>query len=99
MTALLDRRRGNAAARRFFVAYAQSSIGSGVGYVALILVSYQHSHSSWAVGAVVGAGVAPAMALGPVFGAAADRLPRRACLVAADLVCAIAFLGIVVTHD
>jgi len=98
MTAIIDMLRGTPAARRFFLAYAQSALGSGVGYVALILVAYQRFHSGFAVAAVLGAGVVPLMVLGPMLGGAADRLPRRACLVGADLVRAVAFLGIATIH-
>ena len=44
--------------------------------------------------AVLIADLLPAMVLGPVFGALADRFSRRACCVVADVVRAGAFLGI-----
>ena len=39
------------------------------------------------------------MLLGPVFGAVADRWSRRWCMVVADVVRAVAFLGIVLVDD
>src|SRR2546429_6879852 len=98
MSACLALLRPSPAARRFFGAQLQSSVGTGMGYVALVLVALERFHRPWAVALVLAADLAPAMALGPVLGGAADRLPRRACAVGADLVRAVAFLGIVATH-
>ena len=41
----------------------------------------------------------PAMLFGPVFGAAADRWSRRSCVVLADLIRAVAFVGIWFVDD
>src|SRR3954464_3936113 len=82
------------AARRFFAVHLQSSLGTGMGYVALVLVALERFHSSWAVAVVLLADVLPLMLLGPLLGGIADRLPRRPCAVAADVVRAVAFLGI-----
>src|SRR3954451_20834617 len=84
------------AARRFFAVHLQSSLGTGMGYVALVLVALERFHSSWAVAVVLLADVLPLMLLGPVLGGIADRLPRRPCAVAADVVRAAAFLGLAV---
>jgi MFS family permease len=81
-------------ARRFFAAYAQSALGNGAGYVALVVVAYERWHSPWAITFVLMADFIPAMLLGPVFGAAADRWSRRRVAVAADLMRAAAFIGI-----
>ena len=78
-------------ARRFFFAHAQSSIGSGIAMVGLPLLAYDHYHSAWALTAVLLCELLPAVALGPVLGALADRLPRRTSLVAADVLRAGAF--------
>ena len=78
----------------FFAALAQSSLGTGAGYVALLLVAYERFDSPLAIGLVLAADLLPAMLLGPVFGAVADRFSRRSCLVVADLLRACAFLGI-----
>ncbi len=78
----------------FFLALAQSSLGTGAGYVALLLIAYDRFESPWAISLVLAADLVPAMLLGPIFGAAADRFSRRSCTVAADVLRAGAFLGI-----
>src|SRR3954454_24021541 len=82
------------AARRFFAVHLQSSLGTGMGYVALVLVALERFHSPWAVAVVLLADLLPLMLLGPLLGGIADRLPRRRCAVAADLARGAAFLGI-----
>lgn len=81
-------------ARWFFVALTQSALGTGAAYVALLLVAYDRFHSPWALSLVLLADLLPAMVLGPVFGAAADRWSRRSCVVLADVLRAVAFVGI-----
>src|SRR3712207_1210070 len=81
-------------ARVFFAAVAQSSLGTGAAYVALLLIAYERFHSPWAISLILLAELAPAMLLGPVLGAVADRWSRRGCAVAADVVRAGAFIGI-----
>src|SRR5947208_149673 len=97
MSPIADLLRSSPYVRRFFLAYLQSALGNGMGYVALVLVALDRFHSPWAVAAILIADLVPLMALGPLLGGAADRLPRRACAVAADLVRAVAFIGIAVT--
>ena len=94
MASIAELLRTNAPARRFFLAWLQSSLGNGMGYVALVLVALDRFRSPWAVALVLIADLVPLMALGPVLGGAADRLPRRACAVGADLLRAVAFVGI-----
>ena len=72
-------------ARRFFIAHAQSSLGSGIAIVGLPLLAYERFHTPWALTGILLCDLVPAFALGPVLGALADRLPRRTCLVAADV--------------
>jgi MFS family permease len=81
-------------ARWFFAALLQSSLGTGAGYVALLLIAYEQWHSPWAITLVLLADLLPAMLLGPVFGAAADRWSRKRCAVVADLLRCVAFVGI-----
>ncbi len=81
-------------ARWFFAALAQSALGNGAGYVALLLIAYDRWHSPWAITLVLLADLLPAMLLGPVFGAAADRWSRRRCMVIADVLRFGAFVGI-----
>jgi MFS family permease len=81
-------------ARWFFGALLQSALGNGAAYVALLLIAYDRWHSPWAITLVLLADLLPAMLLGPVFGAAADRWSRKACMVIADLLRFGAFVGI-----
>ena len=72
-------------ARRFFLAHAQSSLGSGIAIVGLPLLAYDHYRTPWALTAVLLCELLPAVALGPLLGTLADRLPRRTSLVVADV--------------
>lgn len=81
-------------ARRFFAAHAQSSIGSGIALVGLPLLAYEQFHTPWALAAVLLPELLPAVALGPLLGALADRLPRRTCMVAADGLRSLAFVSL-----
>ena len=90
----LELLRENRQSRAFFLALAQSSLGTGAGYVALLLIAYERYESPWAISIILGADLLPAMLLGPVFGAIADRWSRRACAVVADVVRVVAFVGI-----
>jgi MFS family permease len=91
---MLELLRRDRRARLFFTAHAQSAIGTGAGYVALLLVAYDRLPGAWGITLVLTADFLPAIVLGPIFGAAADRWSRRACAVVADLVRGVAFLGI-----
>jgi MFS family permease len=94
MTAALDLLRKERRARVFFAVLTQSSLGTGAAYVALLVVAYERFHSPWAISLVLLADFLPPMFLGPLLGAAVDRWPRRRCAVAADVVRAVAFVGI-----
>jgi len=91
---ILDLLRHERVARLYFAVLAQSALGTGAGYVALLLVAYDRFASGWAISLVLLADLLPAMFLGPLFGAAGDRWSRRLCMVIADVVRAVAFLGI-----
>jgi MFS family permease len=88
---------GRAPARRYFIAWTQSAVGTGAGYVALLLLAYQTFHSPWAVAAILLAEHLPCMLLGPLAGALVDRIPRRRAAIVADLLGAGAFLGLAFT--
>jgi MFS family permease len=79
---------------RLFVAHVQSALGTGAGYVVLMLLVYERSDSPWALTLILLAGFLPSMLFGPLLGAVVDRLPRRTCAIAADLIRASAFIGI-----
>jgi MFS family permease len=95
MGSVIDLLRHEPRGRVFFAALAQSGIGTGAAYVALLLVALDRFDSPWAIGLVLLADVLPSMFLGPIFGAAADRWSRRRCAVAADVLRALAFGGLV----
>jgi hypothetical protein len=83
----------------YYAVLAQSALGTGAAYVALLVVAYERFNSPWAIGLVLVADLVPAMLLGPVFGAAGDRWSRRGCLIAADVVRGVAFLGIAIVDS
>jgi MFS family permease len=76
----------DAPSRRFFLAHAQSCVGSGLAYVAFPLLAYDRFGSAWAVVAVLLPDLLPAILLGPLLGAFVDRWGWRVCAVAADAV-------------
>src|SRR4051812_25496678 len=78
-------------ARRFFIAHAQSSLGTGLAYVALPLLAYDRFHTPWAVSAVLLPDLLPAIVLGPLLGALVDRIGWRTCAVVADGLRMVAF--------
>lgn len=90
----IDLLRSEPGARLFFAAHAQSSIGNGAAYVGLLVLAFDRLPSPWAITVVLLADFLPAMLLGPVFGAMADRWPRRWCAVASEAARAVAFIGI-----
>jgi MFS family permease len=86
-------------ARPYFLALGQSAVGTGAGYVGLLLVAYQRFASPWAVSLVLLADLVPAMLLGPLLGSVADRVDRRRCAIAADVARAAALAGICLSGD
>jgi MFS family permease len=99
MRAVVDLLRHERRARIFFLALAQSALGTGAAYVALLLIALDRFDSPWAIGLVLLADVVPAMFLGPIFGAVADRWSRRGCAVLGDALRAVAFLGLVLVDS
>ena len=81
-------------ARWFFAAHLQSALGTGAGYVALLLLAYEQLGSAWGATAVLIADLAPAMLLGPLLGGLIDRTSRLGCAIAADAIGALAFAGL-----
>ena len=82
-------------ARWFFAAHLQGALGTGAGYVALLLLAYEQLGSAWGATAVLVADLAPAMLLGPLLGGMVDRHGRLRCAIAAELIGALAFAGLV----
>ena len=99
MQAVVELLRSEPRARIFFAALAQSSLGTGAAYVALLLIALERFDSPWAIGLVLLADVMPAMFMGPVFGAAADRWSRKGCAIVADVVRGAAFGGILLVDS
>ena len=87
------------ACRRLLAAHLQSSLGDGAGYVALMLIAIQRLDSPWALTMVLLADFVPAVALGMIFGAAADRWSRRKLAVTADLLRMVAFTGLLLVDS
>jgi MFS family permease len=82
-------------ARWLFAAHAQGALGTSAGYVGLLLLAYQRIGSGWAATAVMLAELIPSMLLGAALGGLIDRTSRLGCAVAADLLRAAAFAGLV----
>jgi MFS family permease len=95
----LDLLRHERVARLYYAVLAQSALGNGAAYVALLVVAYERYRSAWAISFILLADLIPAMLLGPVFGAAADRWSRRNCLIISDVVRGVAFFGIAVVDS
>jgi MFS family permease len=85
-------------ARWFFAAHLQNALGTGAGYVALLVLAFDRIGSAWGATAVLLADLVPAMLLGPALGRAIDRSGRLRCAMLADLVGGLAFAGIVFAH-
>ena len=90
----LDLLRHERVARVYYAVLAQSALGNGAAYIALLVVAYERFNSAWAISLVLLADLVPAAFFGPVFGAAADRWSRRNCLIVSDVLRGSAFLGI-----
>jgi MFS family permease len=90
----LDLLRHERVARLYFGVLAQSALGNGAGYIALLVVAYERFHSAWAISLILVADLIPAGLFGPVLGAAADRWSRRNCLILSDILRGTAFLVI-----
>lgn len=80
--------------RPFLAASFQSSLGNEMAYVALLLLAYAQTRSSWAITGLLVAEFLPALLLANAAGALADRRSRRALAVASDLVRFLAYAGL-----
>lgn len=94
MRRALDLLRHERVARVYYAVLAQSALGNGAGYIALLVVAYERFHSAWAISLILVADLLPAGLFGPILGAAADRWSRRNCLIVSDVLRGTAFLGI-----
>jgi len=83
---------------RLWIGQGFSFVGDFVSTVALVLLVIDVSGSASAVGGVLVARLLPTLA-SPLVGVLADRLDRRAVLVAADLVRAVLVVGLVFARD
>ena len=83
---------------RLWIGQGFSFVGDFVSTVALVLLVIDVSGSASAVGGVLVARLLPTLA-SPLVGVLADRLDRRAVLVAADLVRAVLVVGLIFARD
>jgi MFS family permease len=90
----LDLLRHERVARVYYVVLAQSALGNGAGYIALLVVAFDRFHSAWAISLILVADLIPAGLFGPILGAVADRWSRRNCLIVSDVLRGTAFLVI-----
>src|SRR4051794_23381172 len=99
MSKLLKDLRGQHRARVFLLTYMQSSLGTGAAAVALFVLAYDRKPSPWSITLVLLAYDLPPGLLGPFVGALVDRVSRRWCVIAADLIRVGAFAGIAVVDS
>ncbi len=85
----------DAPSRRFFLAHAQSCVGTGLAALALPLLAYDRFHSVEAVSLVLLVGLLPAIAFGAVLGTIVDHVGWRVCAAAADVLRCLAFLLVI----
>src|ERR671926_880996 len=88
----------NARFLRLWIGQGTSFLGDAVSMVALVVLVVQITGSASAVGGVLVARLLPTLA-SPLAGVLADRLDRRAVLVASDLARAVLVLGLVFARD
>ncbi|MDP8900510.1 MAG: MFS transporter [Actinomycetota bacterium] len=88
----------NARFRRLWIGQGLSFVGDAVSMVALVLLVVEVSGNASAVGGVLVARLLPTLA-SPFVGVLADRLDRRAVLVASDLSRAVLVIGLIFARD
>lgn len=82
--------------RRLFIAHSVSRAGDAFNTVALVVLVFDLTGSGFGVAGAVMFEVLPVLALAPVAGLAADRLPRRSVMIRADVWRAVVALGLVI---
>src|SRR5262245_38378354 len=87
--------RRNAAFRRLWAAGAVSLVGDWLSFVAVAALALGSGGGPFALALVFAAHALPGPALAPVAGAIVDGFDRRRVLVAADVLAALATLGMV----
>src|SRR5215212_7596843 len=83
---------------RLWIGQGTSFVGDAVSMVALVVLVVQITGSASAVGGALVARLLPTIA-SPLAGVLADRIDRRAVLVASDLARALLVLGLVFARD
>ncbi len=83
---------------RLWVGQGISFVGDAISMVALVVLVVELTGTASAVGGLLVVQLLPTLA-SPLVGVLADRLDRRAILVASDLARAVLVLGIVFTRD
>ncbi len=85
MRAIFQMLRAERSERLFFLAHAQSSFGTGIGYVALVLIAYDRHPGAWGITLVLLADFVPAIALAllPVWTMPLETLALGFAVVAA----------------
>lgn len=80
--------------RNFWLSRTVSCLGSAVTTVALPVLVFQESRSPLLVALVAAAGTLPYLVLGLIAGAVADRMDRRALMIAADCLSALSLASV-----
>ncbi|HEX3705488.1 MAG TPA: dTMP kinase [Mycobacteriales bacterium] len=84
--------------RMLWISLSLSSLGDWLGFLATTSLAYQlttsYSHQLYAVAGVIFVRLLPAVVIGPVAGAFADRVNRRTTMVITDLLRFLLFLSI-----
>jgi MFS family permease len=76
-----------------------SNLGDTLHYIALVVWVYERTGSSLAVSGAVFFEVVPVVLLAPIAGVVIDRFPRKAVLVASDVIRAILVLALLLTTE
>ncbi len=84
--------------RRLWISLSLSSLGDWLGFLATTALAYELNHSysakEYAVAGVLFVRLLPALLIGPIAGAWADRFNRRTTMVVTDIIRFLLFLSI-----